>query len=139
MYGVSGPEGRRSSAATLDTCVSTTARITPPRIASRRAVTALNPTLRGSEADDAVARVLLRLPVADEDIDVAQDLGEGQVGLGDRRVSPHHPGDLVGGERAVANHLEHLRGPPLVHGEALVDQRAVVEDRVPVPRQGDSG
>ena len=83
---------------------------------------------------DRDARVAARLdqPVRDEEVHVADHLRQRQVRLGHRDVSPDLPGDLVRRARLLADEPEDLVLAAVVQPEALVDQRAVVGDRIAV-------
>ena len=48
-------------------------------------------------------------------VDVSEDLGQRQVGLGDGDIAPHPQSDLIPGERLVLEHPQHLARAPLVH------------------------
>ena len=88
-----------------------------------------------AEADDAVALLFDRAAVSQQQVDVAQDLRERQVGLGDRHVAPQLVGDLVGGAGLLGDQPVDLLGTAVVHPEAFVDQGHVVADRPPVAGQ----
>ena len=78
---------------------------------------------------------LLHAPLVGEQVEVAEHLGQGQVGLRDGDVAPQRLRDLVGRARPLGEQPVDLVGAPAVQLEALVDQRAVVGDRVAVPGQ----
>ena len=65
---------------------------------------------------------------------MAEDLDERQVGLGHGDVAPQRLGELVGGARPFGDQAVELVGAAAVQREALVDQGAVVGDRVAVAR-----
>src|SRR5919198_1033478 len=76
-------------------------------------------------------------PLGRQEVDVTEHLGEGEEGLGHGDVAPQLLGDLVRRARALGNQPVDLLGPPAVHREALVDQPAMVGDRLAVPREHD--
>src|SRR5690349_15938425 len=67
----------------------------------------------------------------DQQIGVADHLGEGEEGLGDGDVAPDRLCDLVAGAGLVGDQAVDLLLAALVLGEAIVDQGDVVDDRVP--------
>ena len=90
--------------------------------------------LAGLEHAHTVALDLAHAPVVGQQVHVAEHLGQRQVRLRDRDVAPQLLRDLVRGARAGLDQPVDLLGPPAVQREALVDQLAVVCDRVAVAR-----
>src|SRR4051794_11097543 len=87
------------------------------------------------EVDYAADLPLLRLPALLQQVDVPQPLAQREVGRGDGDVAPDRLRDVMGGARLLAEEAEDLRRPPLVHGEALVDQGGVPVELVAVAGQ----
>ena len=81
--------------------------------------------------------VLIEQPAYGPLLDVADYLGEGEERLGHRDVAPERLGELVPGTGLLGDQAIELLGSPLVHREALVDQRDVVRDRIAVPGEDD--
>ena len=82
-----------------------------------------SPSTGGLEADDAAVGDLADHARVDQQVDVADDLREGQERLGDRDVAPQLLGELVGGPRLLGDQAVELLGAALVQREPLVDQR----------------
>ena len=91
------------------------------------------------EADHLAVVDLAHPALVDQQVDVADHLGEGEEGLGDGDVAPDRLGDLVAGARPLGDQAVDLLLAPLVLGEALVDQRDVVDDRLAVAGEDDLG
>src|SRR5204862_2145680 len=91
--------------------------------------------LGDGESSHAVVLDLRDVAVVAQQVDVAQDLGEGEVRLRDRDIPPHRLGELVRGPRALGDQAEKLARAALVQPEALLDQRAVAADLLAVAGQ----
>ena len=91
--------------------------------------------LRRLEHAHAVTLDLPRPARVQQHVHVAQHLAEREVSLGDRDVAPERLSDLVRRAWPLGDKPVDLAGAPLVKREALVDQRAVVGDRLAVARK----
>ena len=89
--------------------------------------------LRHGEAGHATVVVLDDMPVVAQQVDMAEDLRQRQVGLRHGDVAPHRLRQLVRGARLVGDEPEQLARPALVQPEALLDQRGVLVDLLAVP------
>src|SRR5215203_3028235 len=87
------------------------------------------------ENGDPFTFLLLHPPRVGEQVEVAEHLRQREVRLRHGDVSPQRLGDLVGRARSLGEQAVDLVGPPAVQLEALVDQRAVIDDRVTVTGQ----
>ena len=75
----------------------------------------------------------------DQQVGVADHLGEGEEGLGDGDVAPDRLGDLVAAARPLGDQAVDLLLAALVLGDAVVDQGDVVDDRLAVAGEDDLG
>src|SRR5215210_7198116 len=89
------------------------------------------------EANHLTGGKLVHASLIGVQVDVPEHLREGQERLGDGDVAPQLLGDLIGGARPLRDQLEDLLRPPPVKRDALVDQGAVVGDRVAVSWEDD--
>ena len=88
-----------------------------------------------SKYDDAVPLDLAHAAVVQQQVDVAEHLGQRQVGLRDRDVAEQRLRELVAGARALGDQAR--RSSPRAgawNSKPLVDQRDVVGDRLAVAR-----
>ncbi len=77
--------------------------------------------------------------LVDQEVGVADHLREGEEGLGDGDVAPDRLRDLVAAPRSLGDQLEDLLLAPIVLGQAVVDQRGVVDDRLAMAGEDDLG
>ncbi len=75
----------------------------------------------------------------DQQVGVADHLGEGEEGLGDGDVAPDRLRDLIAAARLLGDQPVDLLLAPLVLGEAVVDQGDVVDDRLAVAGEDELG
>ena len=93
-----GPRGRRPRARSTRSCAASWA--------DRRRRAGLS--ARGLEAHDAVLLDLDDRARVEQQVDVAEHLGQRQVGLGDRDVAPQRLRELVGGARPLGDEARDL-------------------------------
>src|SRR3954463_9158154 len=90
---------------------------------------------RSAEYHRPAILVLDHAPLGEQDVRVAQHLRQGEERLRHGDVAPERLRDVVRRARPFRYEREDLVGPARVQGEAAVDQRAVVLDRVAVAGQ----
>src|SRR4051794_41244317 len=87
-------------------------------------------------ADNVTVVQLAHAFFVDEDVGVADHLGEGEEGLGDGDVAPDRLGQLVAGARALGDQAVDLLLAAVVRGEAAVGPRGGGGGRPPPGREG---
>ena len=75
--------------------------------------------LRDGEAHHAAFLLLDDVAVVAQEVDVPQDLRQGEVGLRDRHVAPHRLRQLIGRAGTVGDQPEQLARAALVQPEAI--------------------